>query len=241
MRDRLVSAEEQASYNHVFRHDADLPAESTILSEALTIASDVLDVGTGATGRTAKLVKSFGVRTVVSVEINTHAIAEFGESAERTGIELCAGDLAALPFEDNSFDVVLVAFHGMDYILDATVRAEAFAEVARVLRPGGRLILNGWNRLGILFSPYQLKSLTSLKIRARYVLRGDWFRRTLSDGNGLQLYQSTPRATAKEVEAASPLKLAYVIDSFAKSLNMARVTVTSMEPYLVFKLPEDQR
>jgi hypothetical protein len=35
MTDRLVSAEEQTSYNHVFRHEAELPTRSRLLNGAL--------------------------------------------------------------------------------------------------------------------------------------------------------------------------------------------------------------
>ncbi len=235
MAEQSLSPNKQASYTHVFRHDTEMPAESEILGQLVTSESDVLDVGTGATGRSAKLIRSFGARNVVSIEINPVAALEFAASGEQAGIELGIADLAALPFADESFDVVLVAFHGMDYILESETRATAIAEAARVLRPGGRLVLNGWNRLGILFAPYQLKSLELLKLRAKYVLTGDVFRQTLTDANGLKLHQSTPRGTVAEVEAASDLKLDFVIDSFAKSRNIAFVTLTSMEPYCVFR------
>lgn len=246
MADQPSIPNRQASYEHVFRHDVDMPGESAILSQLLTSESDVLDVGTGATGRSAKLAKLFGPKSVVSIEINPVAAQEFAASASQdgvaeidgiVGIELAIADFAALPFERESFDIVLVAFHGMDYILEPETRAKAISEAARVLRPGGRLILNSWNRLGILFTPYQLKSLTWLKLRAIYVLRGDVFRQTLTDANGLQLHQSTPRAAIAEVESASDLKLEFVIDSFAKSRNMAFVSLTSMEPYCVFRRP----
>lgn len=229
------------SYYHIFRHDAELPAEREILSDVLTEDSRVLDVGTGATGRTAKLMRSFGVASVASVDVNQAAITEFGESEDREAILLCAGDLARLPFSDASFDVVLAAFHAMDYILDPLVRSQALREVSRVLSPGGTFIVNGWNRPGILFSHHGLKSMSSLAVRARYLGRGDVFRRTLTDPNGLRLHQSATWSSRREVESETPLRLSYMIDSFGKSRNSIRVTLTSMEPYLVFRLPNTQR
>lgn len=237
MSGRKISADEQASYAHVFRHSADLPAEHSILAEVLKKSSRVLDVGTGASGRSAKLVRSFQPANLVSIEINIDAIKEFGRSDDRAGIELAAGDLVDLPFADGSFDVVLIAFHGMDYVLDRVVRANAFREVERVLAPGGTFIVNSWNRVGILCSPYGLASKQSVKARLRYVVTGDVLRNTLLDDNGLRLHQSTPRRSIREVESETGLKHSWLIDSFAKSNNEAFVTLTSMEPYFVFKCP----
>ncbi|MEZ5230349.1 MAG: hypothetical protein R2710_27895 [Acidimicrobiales bacterium] len=41
------------------------------------------------------------------------------------------------PFADASFDTVLVAFHGFDYLVDPAVRAQAIADLARVVAPAG--------------------------------------------------------------------------------------------------------
>ena len=55
-------------------------------------------------------------------------------------VELHTGDLTALPFEDNSFDVVLssLAIHN---ISGRAGREKAISEAVRVLRPGGRLVI----------------------------------------------------------------------------------------------------
>ncbi len=50
---------------------------------------------------------------------------------------LCAGDVEALPFADGSFDAALVAFG----IRNVGRREAALREVARVLRPSGRLVV----------------------------------------------------------------------------------------------------
>ena len=54
--------------------------------------------------------------------------------------ELQTGDLRALPFEDNSFDVVVssLAIHN---IRGRAGREKAIDEAVRVLRPGGRLMI----------------------------------------------------------------------------------------------------
>jgi len=55
-------------------------------------------------------------------------------------IELHTADMATLPFDDGSFDVVLssLAIHNIKADED---REKAISEAARVLRPGGRLVM----------------------------------------------------------------------------------------------------
>lgn len=53
------------------------------------------------------------------------------------GIRFVAGDCEALPFADNSFDVVTCSMSFHHY----PAPGQFFASLRRVLRPGGRLIL----------------------------------------------------------------------------------------------------
>ena len=55
-------------------------------------------------------------------------------------VELHTGDMMALPFEDNTFDVVVssLAIHN---ISGRAGREKAVSEAVRVLRPGGRLLI----------------------------------------------------------------------------------------------------
>ena len=55
-------------------------------------------------------------------------------------VELHTGDMTALPFEENSFDVVVssLAVHN---ISGSAGREKAISEAVRVLRPGGRLMI----------------------------------------------------------------------------------------------------
>lgn len=55
-------------------------------------------------------------------------------------VELQTGDITALPFEDSSFDVVLSSF-AIHNIRGRAGRRKAIGEAARVLRPGGRLVI----------------------------------------------------------------------------------------------------
>jgi ubiquinone/menaquinone biosynthesis C-methylase UbiE len=102
----------------------------------------VLDVacGTGVLARTAAArVGSLG--RVVGADINDGMLAV----ARRTSpsIEWCNSPAERLAFADGSFDAVVCQF-GLMFFLD---RSAAVAEMARVLRPGGRLALAVWDEL----------------------------------------------------------------------------------------------
>src|SRR6185295_9931035 len=66
----------------------------------------------------------------------TLANAEAEGVVER--VEVVDGDMRALPFADASFDAVVssIAIHNLD---EADDRERACLEIARVLRPGGRI------------------------------------------------------------------------------------------------------
>lgn len=67
------------------------------------------------------------------------------ENARREGVadrvEIRTGDMREMPFPDASFDAVVsnVAIHN---IYDRAGRAKAMAEIARVLKPSGRLVIH---------------------------------------------------------------------------------------------------
>lgn len=70
------------------------------------------------------------------------------ESAERNGFENVVGqecDVQSLPFDDSAFDVV-IANHMLYHVPDPD---RAVAELARVLRPGGQLLVstNGYGHM----------------------------------------------------------------------------------------------
>jgi ubiquinone/menaquinone biosynthesis C-methylase UbiE len=71
-------------------------------------------------------------------------------------VDLHTGDMTALPFEDNNFDVIVssLAIHN---IPSRAGRAKAIAEAMRVLRPGGRMIICDIKGTG----PYEPQLLAS--------------------------------------------------------------------------------
>ena len=109
-----------------------------VAAAALTGSERVLDLGCGA-GHTALAVAPFAA-AVVAVDVTPEMLATAaGLAAERgvTDVEFHHADAAALPFPDGSFDVVTSRYSAHHY----ADPARALAEAARVLRPGGRLLL----------------------------------------------------------------------------------------------------
>lgn len=69
---------------------------------------------------------------------------DFAASLRRmANVEWRQADALALPFEDGSFDAVVCQF-GVMFFPD---RAKAYSEARRVLRRGGRLLFNVWDRI----------------------------------------------------------------------------------------------
>ncbi len=104
----------------------------------------VLDVaaGTGEPGLTIASMLTNGKVVISDLAEDMLAIAK--ENAAKRGIknvETVACDVCELPFPDNSFDAISCRF-GFMFFPDMTLAAK---EMARVLKPGGRIAAAVWN------------------------------------------------------------------------------------------------
>jgi SAM-dependent methyltransferase len=91
----------------------------------------VLEVGPGPGEVSERIQRELGAR-VVAVDVSERMV----ELARRRGVDARVGDVEELPFADDEFDLVVAAwvlFHLPDL-------ESGLAEIARVLRPGGRLV-----------------------------------------------------------------------------------------------------
>lgn len=97
---------------------------------------DVLDIGSGDGVLTTLLAPR--ARSITCLDRSPRVIAAAAERLRRLpNVRLLEGDMHGLPLPDESFDQVL-CFHALTY---AEQPARALAEAARVLRPGGDLVL----------------------------------------------------------------------------------------------------
>ncbi|HEY0468107.1 MAG TPA: metalloregulator ArsR/SmtB family transcription factor [Polyangiaceae bacterium] len=103
---------------------------------ALLKLGDVLDVGSGDGAAAASLAPHS--RSLTCIDTNARMIELAKERLARfPQVTAQVADVHSLPFADASFDEVMM-FHTLTY---AERPALALAECARVLRPGGRLVL----------------------------------------------------------------------------------------------------
>ncbi len=93
----------------------------------------VLDVGAGTGVSTEELERSEAF--AVGADLST-GMLRAGRSSGRT-VPLVAGDALKLPFADESFDAVTISF-ALRNVVDTEA---ALHELARVTRPGGRLVV----------------------------------------------------------------------------------------------------
>jgi SAM-dependent methyltransferase len=97
------------------------------------LGSDVLEIGPGF-GATTEVLAGRVPRLVV-VEIDAALATQLPGLVGRAGGVVC-GDGTALPFVDASFDAV-VCFTMLHHVTSPVLQDRLFAEVHRVLRPGG--------------------------------------------------------------------------------------------------------
>lgn len=123
----------------------------------ITSGKEVLTVGCGTGYSACYIAKKFGCR-VVGIDISEEMIGKAKERAETEGltdrVEFYVGDAYDLPFDDNSFDVVMTEF--VSIFLD---KQRAFREYVRVLRSGGYVGVNELYKLEDI--PQEAKELIS--------------------------------------------------------------------------------
>jgi demethylmenaquinone methyltransferase/2-methoxy-6-polyprenyl-1,4-benzoquinol methylase len=141
----------------------------TVAVAALREGDKVLDIA-GGTGDLAKaFAKKVGERgTVVHTDINEAMLRQGRDRLLDKGLALPTSicDAESLPFATGSFDLVSVAFG----LRNMTRKDRALAEMCRVLRPGGRLLVLEFSKVAEpLQKPYDWYSFKVLPILGKLI------------------------------------------------------------------------
>ena len=129
------------------------------LADGLTLRGNerVLDLGCGRGAVLLIFARRLAAGRAVGVDIwrtqdqSGNAIEATRQNAEADGVadrvELHTADMSELPFERDSFDIVVsnIAIHNIG---DASRRERVIEEAVRVLRPGGRLLIADLRHIG---------------------------------------------------------------------------------------------
>ncbi|HWW19041.1 MAG TPA: class I SAM-dependent methyltransferase [Candidatus Saccharimonadales bacterium] len=159
---------------------------------SVDLGNHLLEIGAGAGAATAELQKR--VPRITSLEYDHALVARLAQRNASRG-SIVQGDSAALPFADGTFTSAIAVLM-LHHLRSSDLQDRAFAEVHRVLRPGGCFcafdIQDGWlNRVVHIkstFVPIQPQTLTARLARASFVnisvdSRSGAFRFHASKGN----------------------------------------------------------
>lgn len=133
----------------------------------ITSSDCVLDIACG-TGDFARAFHRAGARTVIGCDF-ARGMLQYAAQRSAEGLSWCEADALALPFRDACFDVVSCAF-GVRNFADLD---RGLAEIHRVLRPGGRVVILEFTRPG--FAPvrwiYELYAHRIMPVVASWLSR----------------------------------------------------------------------
>ena len=104
----------------------------------------VLEVAAGTGVVTRALAERLSSEVAITAtDLNQAMLDHAAAVGTARPIEWRQADVMSLPFADRSFDVVVCQFGAMFF----PDKPRAYAEVARVLRPGGAFLFNTWDRI----------------------------------------------------------------------------------------------
>lgn len=122
----------------------------------------IIDVGCGFGGTAISLAQEFSGSQVVGIDLSDPLLQLADEAAQEAGvgdrIRFEAGDVQQIPYEENSFDVVLNL--NMVHIVERPV--EMLDEIERILAPGGLLFIADLRRSWLALFEKEIKSALTI-------------------------------------------------------------------------------
>jgi SAM-dependent methyltransferase len=139
---------------------------------ALPVGARVLDAPCGW-GRHTGLLAEAGCE-VVGADLSPDLLGRAPAGARpHTVAGFTAADIRSLPFADASFDAVINVFTSLGLFLDDAEDVAALREARRVLRPGGRMLLESMHRDDVVAAfadrdGWTLPDGTEVRVRRRF-------------------------------------------------------------------------
>jgi ubiquinone/menaquinone biosynthesis C-methylase UbiE len=139
-----LSRRSAAGYDHLIRNLYNVWLEKRTVASVVSALrgckpSSVLEVGCGP-GRLLRAISNAGIgQERVGVDLSPYLLERAAKRLHGSGVRLAHGDGLALAAQEGEFDCA-VASHYIGH-LPANLRAAAVAELARVVRPGGHLLV----------------------------------------------------------------------------------------------------
>ncbi len=108
-----------------------------LVRETPLAGKEILELGAGRGGGARYVHRMYAPRRVVAADYAAQTTRWCRRNFSAPGLDFITADACALPFPDSAFDVLI----GVEVTHCLPDKARFFAEAARVLRPGGRLLI----------------------------------------------------------------------------------------------------
>ncbi|WP_291842483.1 class I SAM-dependent methyltransferase [Bradyrhizobium sp.] len=143
----------------------------------------LLDVGCGDGAIAFGLAQQGATVTALDADPSMIAAARVREKNEATRVQFVEGDAESLPFGDATFDVV-VAVTVLCFVQDAE---RAVKEIARVLKPGGRLVIGELGRWSLWAAQRRIRGWLGHPVWRAVKFRTAADLRSLAEAAGLRV------------------------------------------------------
>lgn len=208
----------------ITKHIGNIAATNELIGKCrIRQDSYVLDVGCGVGQTPVYLARKIGCR-VMGVDILSEMINKTLQRVEQEGLQPLVdariADVHSLPFEENSFDAVIVE----SVLALAQDKSRAMAELVRVCKPGGRVGINETTWLKTPVPQEIIDYINQDLVSHAVVLNGQEWSKLLQDSGLVDISTRVSPISMKE-EAVGNFKrygLGYILKAWGRTLSLYR-------------------